>query len=304
MQRPDSPTTPQFTGDETFFEALFAGSSVKFAEIAAKAARGEPLAAVSIPMKVTITIDNTFEVVSEQLTRNVVGMVEGSDPALRNTYVLFGAHLDHVGYSQTGGGGQPTPSACRSRSAASQARVTGAGKTLQNQGRRGGGRGASTSAPAKPFDERDIISNGADDDGSGSAAMMAIAKAFATGPRPKRSVVFIWHTGEEGGLAGAGGAGARQYSRGRVGARAGTFPIPHTRGQRPSAATHRAPTRARDEPRTKSNPVLSLRAPRARDHARHRLGLGGRVRERAARSYRHGWCNVLIIRALACTSPG
>jgi len=33
--------------------------------------------------------------------------------------------------------------------------------------------------------------------------MMAIAKAFATGPRPKRSVVFIWHTGEEAGLYGS-----------------------------------------------------------------------------------------------------
>jgi peptidase M28-like protein len=202
VQRPDRPVTPQFTADETFFEVLFAGSNVKLAEITAKAAKGEPLAAISIPSKVTITIDNSFEVVSEQLTRNVVGMVEGSDPTLRNTYVLFGAHLDHIGYSQTGGGGQPTPSACRARSAASQAGVTGTGRTLQNQGRRGG-RGAATPGPEKPFDERDIISNGADDDGSGSAAMMGIAKAFATGPRPKRSVVFIWHTGEEAGLYGS-----------------------------------------------------------------------------------------------------
>src|SRR4029453_12221602 len=100
VQRPDTPGSPQFTADQTFFEALFAGSNVTFAEIAAKAAKGEPLAAVSIPAKVTITIDNTFEVVSEQLTRNVVGMVEGTDPALKNTYVLFGAHLDHLGYSK------------------------------------------------------------------------------------------------------------------------------------------------------------------------------------------------------------
>ena len=39
---------------------------------------------------------------SEQLTRNVVGMVEGTDPTLKDTYVLFGAHLDHIGYSQSG----------------------------------------------------------------------------------------------------------------------------------------------------------------------------------------------------------
>jgi Zn-dependent M28 family amino/carboxypeptidase len=33
--------------------------------------------------------------------------------------------------------------------------------------------------------------------------MLALAKAFATGPKPKRSVVFVWHTGEEGGLQGS-----------------------------------------------------------------------------------------------------
>ena len=33
--------------------------------------------------------------------------------------------------------------------------------------------------------------------------MMGIAKALATGPRPRRSVVFIWHSGEEAGLYGS-----------------------------------------------------------------------------------------------------
>ena len=32
---------------------------------------------------------------------------------------------------------------------------------------------------------------------------MAIAKAFATGPKPKRSVMFVWHSGEEAGLLGS-----------------------------------------------------------------------------------------------------
>ena len=201
VQRPDAVIAPQFTGDETFFEALFAGAPVKFQDLRARAAKGEPIAPVSLPARVSVVIDNKFEVVSEQLTRNVVGMVEGSDPTLKKTHVLFGAHLDHIGYSQSGGGGQSTPSACRARSAPSQASVTRAGKTLQNQGR-GRGAGAPAAAP-KPFDERDIISNGADDDGSGSVAQLAIAKAFATGPKPKRSVVFVWHTGEESGLYGS-----------------------------------------------------------------------------------------------------
>ena len=200
VQRPDALVAPQFTGDETFFEALFTGAPVKFEEVRARAAKGEPIAAVSWPAKVSIAIDNTYEIVSEQLTRNVVGMVEGTDPALKKTYVLFGAHLDHIGYSQSGGGGQSTPSACRARGTAAQEAVKQAGKTVQNQGR---GRGAAAAAPPKPFEQRDIINNGADDDGSGSVAQLAIAKAFATGPKPKRSVVFVWHTGEEAGLFGS-----------------------------------------------------------------------------------------------------
>ena len=200
VQRPDNPVAPQFTGDETFFEALFAGAPLNFADVQARAAKGESIAPVTLPARVTITVDNTFEIVSEQLTRNVVGMVEGSDAMLRKTYVLFGAHLDHIGYSQSGRGGQSTPSACRSRSAPARAAVKQAGRALQNEGRRGGG---AASATAAPVDQRDVINNGADDDGSGSVAMMAIAKAFATGPRPKRSVVFVWHTGEESGLYGS-----------------------------------------------------------------------------------------------------
>jgi Zn-dependent M28 family amino/carboxypeptidase len=49
----------------------------------------------------------------------------------------------------------------------------------------------------------DRIWNGADDDGSGTVAVMALAKAFAEGPRPKRSLLFVWHTGEESGLWGS-----------------------------------------------------------------------------------------------------
>ncbi|MEO5858552.1 MAG: M28 family peptidase [Pyrinomonadaceae bacterium] len=50
----------------------------------------------------------------------------------------------------------------------------------------------------------DKIWNGADDDGSGTVGVMAIAKAFAESPtRPKRSMIFIWHAGEEKGLWGS-----------------------------------------------------------------------------------------------------
>jgi Zn-dependent M28 family amino/carboxypeptidase len=118
----------------------------------------------SVPdVAVTVEIDNTYEVVTSQFTQNVVGLVEGSDPVLKDTYVFFGAHLDHEGYAP---GNEP-------------------------KGR--------VNAPL----EQDRIWNGADDDGSGSAALLAMAKAFVTGPRPRRSVVFVWHAGEEAGLLGS-----------------------------------------------------------------------------------------------------
>ncbi|MGB7201009.1 MAG: M20/M25/M40 family metallo-hydrolase [Pyrinomonadaceae bacterium] len=50
----------------------------------------------------------------------------------------------------------------------------------------------------------DKIFNGADDDGSGTVAVLAIAEALAKAPkRPKRSVLFVWHAGEEKGLWGS-----------------------------------------------------------------------------------------------------
>ena len=197
--------TPNLTADETFFESLFQGNSISFADIRAKAERGEAIAPIALPAKVTIAIDNTYEVLSEQITHNVVGIVEGTDPALKDTYVLFGAHLDHIGYSQNGTDPGASTNACRRRSPAAQAAVVAAGKTVQRPTRgggpqAGGGRGA---APAVPVDQRDLVDNGADDDGSGSTSVLAIAKAFAAGPKPKRSVVFVWHAGEERGLYGS-----------------------------------------------------------------------------------------------------
>jgi hypothetical protein len=49
----------------------------------------------------------------------------------------------------------------------------------------------------------DAIYNGADDDGSGTTAVLALAEAFAKGQRPKRSILFVWHAGEEKGLWGS-----------------------------------------------------------------------------------------------------
>jgi Zn-dependent M28 family amino/carboxypeptidase len=54
--------------------------------------------------------------------------------------------------------------------------------------------------PARP----DSINNGADDDGSGTALMLELAESLAGGAvRPRRSLLFVFHTAEEKGLYGA-----------------------------------------------------------------------------------------------------
>ncbi len=169
VQRVDLPVPPQVTADEEFFTFLFSAAPVTFEAYRARAEAGEPLATFTLPAMVKIDVDNTYEVVSTELAKNVVGIVEGSDPVLKDTYVFFGAHLDHTGYRTAAGGG------------------------------RGGVGGAQPDSNAPP----DLIFNGADDDGSGSTGLLGIAKAFATGPKPKRSVVFVWHTAEEAGLLGS-----------------------------------------------------------------------------------------------------
>ena len=55
-----------------------------------------------------------------------------------------------------------------------------------------------------PADHGDSVANGADDDGSGSVALLALARAFAAQRTPpRRSIVFVWHVGEEKGLLGS-----------------------------------------------------------------------------------------------------
>ena len=90
---------------------------------------------------------------------NVVAVLEGCDPVKKNEYVIFSAHLDHIGL-------------------------------------------ASNVAPGGHN-----INNGADDDGSGSTALLGIAHAYAEGAakgiRPDRTIIFLWNGGEEKGLWGS-----------------------------------------------------------------------------------------------------
>lgn len=55
----------------------------------------------------------------------------------------------------------------------------------------------------RPSGAGDRIYNGADDDGSGTVSILELAHAFSEGPKPKRSILFVWHCGEEKGLWGS-----------------------------------------------------------------------------------------------------
>lgn len=132
--------------------------------------------------------------------RNVIALLPGSDPKLRHQYVAIGAHSDHVGP-------RPQPvdhdslrafnAVVRPQGADSPTRQPTADEWAQI-------RSLLDSARRVSPPRLDSIHNGADDDGSGSMTVLEIAEAFARASvRPKRSILFVWHTGEERGLWGA-----------------------------------------------------------------------------------------------------
>jgi hypothetical protein len=85
------------------------------------------------------------------ISKNVVGLIRGTDPKLKDTYVVVGAHMDHNGKDSEGS-----------------------------------------------------IYPGADDNASGTAAVMELARSMkANHVKPKRSILFIGFAGEEQGLLGS-----------------------------------------------------------------------------------------------------
>ena len=135
--------------------------------------------------------------------RNVVAVLRGSDPVLRSEYVALGAHNDHVGTAgravahdsiyvlnhlfRPGGADDPAPRLAPAQAATLNAALADI-------------RARTKGASARP----DSIYNGADDDASGSMSLLELAEQFAhRGSRPKRSLLFLWHVGEEQGLFGS-----------------------------------------------------------------------------------------------------
>jgi hypothetical protein len=130
--------------------------------------------------------------------RNVVAILRGSDPVLRNTFVAVGAHNDAIGLVSP-------------RDADSARAVNLVINRKKNE------LGRSVTAPERDSIIKEIVKtwtvrtpridsivNGADDDGSGTVGLLEIAEAFAkSGVRPRRSILFVSHTGEERGLLGS-----------------------------------------------------------------------------------------------------
>ena len=151
------PSAPAFTAGLAVTNALFQGEKMSGAQVFYAAGESRKVDSFELNARKKLSIKLAVKT-EENHGENVVGIVEGSDPVLKNEYVIVSAHMDHIGLTAPGSDG-------------------------------------------------DSINNGADDDGSGTVGVMALARAYAEGAakgmRPKRSIVFLWNGGEEKGLLGS-----------------------------------------------------------------------------------------------------
>jgi Zn-dependent M28 family amino/carboxypeptidase len=161
---------PLVTVQDAVAREVLAGSGATPSELQSKI-DGElkPQSRLIEGATVTLHSRNASERVAE--TANVAGLLEGSDPRLKAETVLITAHHDHDGEA-------PCP----------------AGK--------GGVDQMSHETPAGSGCVE--VWHGADDNGSGTVGVVALARAFASNPvRPKRSILFVVFASEERGLLGA-----------------------------------------------------------------------------------------------------
>ena len=136
--------------------------------------------------------------------RNVVAIIPGSDAKLRNEYVALGAHNDHIGVSTTPQDHDSLHVYRQAQFAVNGLVRRGQQPSIEQQGQLNAIHINFDSLRRAHPVRLDSIRNGADDDGSGSVTLLEIAEAFAKAPRkPKRSLLFVWHTGEEKGLLGS-----------------------------------------------------------------------------------------------------
>lgn len=148
LQTPEKPSGNNFILTTPDFADVVLGKG-KLKKILTKMAKKGKSHSFVIPnFKVTAVAKRKIETIE---AKNIVGIVEGSDPVLKNECVVFMAHYDHLGIDKDG----------------------------------------------------DVF-NGADDNGSGVVTIMEVAEAFTKlEQKPKRSIVFLWVTGEEVGMLGS-----------------------------------------------------------------------------------------------------
>ncbi len=151
------PSVTAITAQLAMANAIFQGEKMNASQIFYGAGAGtkQDSFALNAGKKISLKVATKSE---QNHGENVIGILEGGDPVLKNEYVIVSAHLDHIGFSA-------------------------------------------------PLPDGDNINNGADDDGSGSAGLLAMAHAYAEGAakgvRPRRSMIFLWNAGEEKGLWGS-----------------------------------------------------------------------------------------------------
>ena len=136
--------------------------------------------------------------------RNVVAIIRGSDPKLRGQYVALVAHSDHVGFAAQAVDHDSLHAYNAARFAIRGMVPRGVQPTAEQDAAVAAIRLNLDSIRASRPTRLDSIRNGADDDGSGSVTLLELAEAFQKAPvKPKRSLVFVWHVGEEKGLLGS-----------------------------------------------------------------------------------------------------
>src|SRR6185503_713734 len=167
---------------------------------------------------------DTFPEARRGLDVNVIGRLTGSDPRLKDSVVLVDAHFDHLGLARSPVdidsmlAWQALAAPIRAerdawlKSSGVAARAD-RGRNQMTDEERAKMSAFSTRIAAlrvnmdtvrgvHPRPRRDSVFNGADDDASGVIAVIEIARRLAAGPRPKRTIIFMATTGEEGGLLG------------------------------------------------------------------------------------------------------
>jgi hypothetical protein len=137
-----------------------------------------------------------------QYARNVVAIIRGSDPRLAGEYIAIGGHNDHIGFRPQGPVDHDSLRAWNTMRLMMEMQGN-ALKALTPEQTASIKVNMDSLRRIRPA-RLDSINNGADDDGSGSMAVLEIAEAIAAMPvKPKRSILIVWHTGEEGGLTGS-----------------------------------------------------------------------------------------------------